>query len=110
MAILCGVAVGLISVALAVILVVRGRAGAGGAAAEELNEGDACLTSSATAASIVGAGSGDGDGRGRYDAVSTKDGPEESDNTPMMAGGADPRQAIYVERQITRCAGGGKCT
>ena len=71
-AILCGVAVGLATVALGVILLVRGRS-------DEVTEGGGSL-------GVGGAGSGtDGsdpemDGRGKYDAVATTAPPEDDYN------------------------------
>ena len=69
LAILCGVAVGLTSVAVAVILVVRNRSG--GLAGEEAREGDVG-GSGGSSSGESGCGGG-GDGRGKYDAVSTKE-------------------------------------
>ena len=69
LAILCGVAVGLTSVAVAVILVVRNRSG--GLAGEEAREGD---VGGSGGSSSGESGGGGGDGRGKYDAVSTKEG------------------------------------
>ena len=73
MAILCGVAVGLTSVAVAVILVVRNRTG--GLAGEEAREGDAAGGSGGSSGSgESGFGGSGADGRGKYDAVATKEG------------------------------------
>ena len=74
LAILCGVAVGLTSVAVAVILVVRNRSG--GLAGEEAREGDASAVGGSGGSSGSGeSGFGGGaDGRGKYDAVATKEG------------------------------------
>ena len=73
MAILCGVAVGLTSVAVAVILVVRNRSG--GLAGEEAREGDAAGGSGGSSGSgESGFGGSGADGRGKYDAVATKEG------------------------------------
>ena len=72
MAILCGVAVGLTSVAVAVILVVRNRSG--GLAGEEAREGDAAGGSGGSSSGESGFGGSGADGRGKYDAVATKEG------------------------------------
>ena len=76
LAILSGVAVGLTSVAVAVILVVRNRSG--GLAGEEAREGDAAVGSGGSGGSSGSGESGFGgsgaDGRGKYDAVATKEG------------------------------------
>ena len=68
LAILCGVAVGLTSVAVGVILVVRNRSGGG---AEEANEGGG--GSGGSSGDSIGSGCG-ADGRGKYDVVATKEG------------------------------------
>ena len=73
LAILSGVAVGLTSVAVAVILVVRNRSG--GLAGEEAREGDAAGGSGGNSVSgESGFGGSGADGRGKYDAVATKEG------------------------------------
>ena len=72
LAILCGVAVGLTSVAVAVILVVRNRTG--GLAGEEAREGDAAGGSGGSSSGESGFGGSGADGRGKYDAVATKEG------------------------------------
>ena len=70
LAILCGVAVGLTSVAVGVILVVRNRSGGG---AEEANEGGGGGGSGGSSGDSIGSGCG-ADGRGKYDVVATKEG------------------------------------
>ena len=67
-AILCGVAVGLTSVAVGVILVVKNRSGP---AADEAHEGGG--GGSGSGGGDSGSGGGGGDGRGKYDAISTKE-------------------------------------
>ena len=69
---MCGVAVGLTSVAVGVILVVRNRSGGG---AEEANEGGGGGGGSGgSGGSGDSIGGGGADGRGKYDVVSTKEG------------------------------------
>ena len=70
-AILCGVAVALATVALGVLLLVRGR----GSGAEEVAEG-AVVVAAVPGGGDVGDGS-IGDGRGKYDKVATNAPPEE---------------------------------
>jgi hypothetical protein len=89
LAILCGVAVGLVTVALAVVLVVRGR----GAAIDEINEGDSAATAAAAAVVVDGCSV---DGRGRYDAVSTKENDERRSVQQQQ-------EQLYGERQLARC-------
>ena len=88
LAILCGVAVGLTSVAVGVILVVKNRSGA----TEEAHEGDGGGGSlvGGSGGSSSGGDSGGGDGRGKYDAVSTK-------------GSDDGRGHCARDRQMARC-------
>ena len=90
LAILCGVAVGLTSVAVGVILVVKNRSGA----AEEAHEGDGGGGGGSLVGGSGGSSSGDsgggGDGRGKYDAVSTK-------------GSDDGRGHCARDRQMARC-------
>ena len=90
-AILCGVAVGLATVALGVLLLVRGRGGG----AEDAAEGGG--------AAAAAAGDDSGDGRGKYDAVATNVPPDEDFRTRQIRQGELYKKKFLVGQAVNVC-------